>query len=230
MTELEQSLRALGRELDVPDEPDLRARVGERLAARGKPRRALRPALVVALALVAAALVAALLVPGARTAILRFLHLRGESVELVDTLPPAKERPLLSGFHGPVSARAAGSLLGFRVRLPLDVRAPRVYTAGGFAAIILRGPKGQPLLLAETRGNELGVVKKVAYPATAEYVRVGGRDGIWLSGAHHVVTFGTGTSRIAGNTLAWQAGDLTLRVEGKGLTLPEALRIARSTR
>lgn len=229
MTELEQSLRALGRELDVPDEPDLRARVADRVAAHGRPRRALRPALVLALALVVAALVAALLVPGARTAILRFLHLRAESVAIVDTLPPAKERPLLTGFDGPVSARQAGSLLGFRLLLPQGVRAPRVYTAYGFAAIVLRGPKAQPLLLSEVRGDELGVVKKVALPTTAEFVSVGGRDGIWVRGAHNV-TFGAASTRIAGNTLAWRAGNLTLRLEGKGLTRLEALRIALSTR
>ena len=41
MTELEQALVALGRELDVPAAPDLRRRVRERIARRSVRRRRL---------------------------------------------------------------------------------------------------------------------------------------------------------------------------------------------
>ncbi|HEY6055886.1 MAG TPA: hypothetical protein VIU86_18290, partial [Gaiellaceae bacterium] len=79
MSELEQALVALGRELALPPAPDLAAAVGGRL----ERRRRLRPWLVVALALLAA-LAVAFAVPQARSAILRFFHIRGAQVTLVD--------------------------------------------------------------------------------------------------------------------------------------------------
>lgn len=229
MTELERALIALGAELDVPAAPDLRAPVAGRLADRRRLHLG-RRALVLALAVALVALAAALAVPGARSAILRFLHLRGETVELVGTLPRARERPLLSGFAGPVSPARAETLLGFRIRVPAGVRARDVYTASGYAALLLRGPNDRPLLLTETRGDQLAFTKKVALPATAVPVSVGRDPAIWVAGGSHVVTFGTGTTRIAGNTLAWVSGGLTLRLEAKGLTEADARRIARSIR
>jgi len=51
MTELERALVALGRELDLPPEPDLRSRVRERIERRPRYRRALVPALALLVAL-----------------------------------------------------------------------------------------------------------------------------------------------------------------------------------
>ena len=70
MTELERALVQLGRELDLPTEPDLRSRVRERIERRPRYRRALVPALALLVALGIA-----LAVPDARSAILRFFHI-----------------------------------------------------------------------------------------------------------------------------------------------------------
>ena len=103
MTELERALLQLGRELDLPAEPDLRSRVRERIERRPRYRRALVPAL----ALLLVALGIALAVPDARSAILRFFHIGSATIERVETLPPARERPLTAGLGPALSLREA---------------------------------------------------------------------------------------------------------------------------
>src|SRR5512132_3685714 len=99
MTELERALIALGNELEFPPTPDLWPGVRERLHRRSW----FRPAVfAVALGLVAVGI--AFAVPPARSAILRFFHLGAATVEQVDTLPAAQNRPLVSGL-GPARTR-----------------------------------------------------------------------------------------------------------------------------
>jgi hypothetical protein len=65
-----------------------------------------------------------------------------------------------------------------------------------------------------------------------EPVTVDGREGVWLEGGPHTVTFldedgepVVDHTRLAGNTLIWERGSLTLRLESE-LTKEEAVRIA----
>jgi hypothetical protein len=236
MTELEQALVALGRELDLPPEPDLVPAVRARLGDRPRGVLARRRALVLALAALAVAVAAAAAVPSARTTILRFFHLRGVTVERVDTLPAARARPLMAGLGRPVPRARAERLLGFRILLPpFEAKPPRsVYVGDGFVAIPLDWPKHRQLLLSEFRGDVFGVMKKAASPATTiEQVQVGRDFGLWLGGAKHVLTYVNGngeirqrTVRLAGNVLLWQHGELSLRLEGP-IDEKTALRIAR---
>src|SRR6266576_7299802 len=99
MTELERALVALGGELEFPPTPDLVGTVRERLHRR----RRLRP-LVFAVALGALAIGVAMAVPPARSAILRFFHIGSATVERVETLPAAQERPHVAGL-GPALVR-----------------------------------------------------------------------------------------------------------------------------
>src|SRR6266496_4044135 len=103
MTELERALLALGGELDFPPEPDLLPAVRARLARR---RFGFRPALAFAVAVLLVAFGIAMAVPDARSAILRFFHIGSVTVERVETLPPAQQRPLASGL-GPALTRQA---------------------------------------------------------------------------------------------------------------------------
>ena len=80
----ERELRALAAYVDLPEERDLAPAVRARL--RGRPAR--RGWLVVAFAAALVAVAAAFAVPPARSAILRFFHLQGVTIELVDELPP----------------------------------------------------------------------------------------------------------------------------------------------
>ena len=87
MSELEQALGVLARELDVPETPDLATAVLAELEPR-KPRRVERGRWIVAVAVVVfAALAATLAIPDARAALFRWLSIGGERIELVDELP-----------------------------------------------------------------------------------------------------------------------------------------------
>src|SRR5437763_10465393 len=110
MSDLEQALRQLAAEIDWPSPP----RVHLRLVEHAQPRR--RTRLVVVLALLAVAVGVALAVPQARSAILRFFHLGGVTIERVETLPPARERPLTAELGRPVSKAEADRMLGAPVR------------------------------------------------------------------------------------------------------------------
>lgn len=232
MAELERDLREVGRLLAFPPEPDLvpdvRARLGE-AAPRGFGF-ARRRALVLALAVLVVAVGAAFAVPSARTAILRFFHIGGETIERVETLPNAPHRSPIAGLAGPMSVEDATKRAGFNPILPPKHGA--IYAEDGILATYIR-PR---VVLTEARG-ELGMAKKFASPQTRlEPVMVNDHSGMWISGAPHVVMYfdsqGRGIAknvRIAGNTLVWAYGSVTLRIEGP-LTQAQALSLASSIR
>lgn len=210
MTELERSLRAL--EVDWPATPDIASRLepGRRARTRTLP--------VVALA-AAVAIAAAFAVPQSRSAILRFFHLRGVTVEQVQTLPPEAERPLSAGLGAPVGDDAAARTLGGPFRPP---RHGQLYEQDEVVSTLLRGP----LLLSEFGAPEL--LKKFA-TSSVEWLQVEPDvTGLWISGEHHVVFFPGASPRLAGNVLVWATSSRTYRLEGPGLTRADALRLARA--
>src|SRR6266511_6076355 len=221
MTELERALVALAGELDFPPEPNLVAGVRARLERRRLlfPRRR---ALALAVALVVVAFGIAMAVPDARSAILRFFHIGGVTVEQVETLPRAENRPLVAGLGPPLSRRDAELRAHLSIVLPeVEGRAPtRFYAQPGVIATLLRY-RGKPVLLAELRNDQVSLGKKFVPPDTkVEPVQLG-RFAIWLEGGKHVLTwqFGVGElrqieTRLAGNVLIWLVGDRTFRLEG----------------
>jgi hypothetical protein len=235
MTELERALVLLGRELDFPSEPDLVAAVRARLerpSARPAPRRR---TLVFAAAVLVVAFGIAMAVPDARSAILRFFHIGAVTVERVETLPPAKERPLVAGLGPALSRPVAERRAQVPIVLPdFDGEQPTRYYAqpGVIATLIQYG--GKPVLLAELGSDQLGLSKKFAGPGTkVEGVEVSGRFGLWLEGGRHVLTwqFGAGEvreirTRLAGNVLIWAVSDRTFRLEGP-LAKAQMLELAR---
>src|SRR3954469_21217731 len=87
-------------DVDWPEAPELRLDLA--------PRR--RRWWIVAVALAAVlAVAAAFAVPQSRGAILRFFHLGAAHVEVVDTVPPAEQRPLEVGLGQAVSLPVAES-------------------------------------------------------------------------------------------------------------------------
>ncbi len=69
-------------------------------------------------------------------------------------------------------------------------------------------------------------IKKVAVNGSSvRYTSVAGQPAIWISGAPHALVLPIGGSRLAGNTLLWQHGPLTLRLEAD-LDLTHARAIA----
>jgi hypothetical protein len=229
MTELELALVSLGHELDVPPTPELAPRFRERIQRRSGRRRAF----AVAFALIVLAVGIAFAVPDARSAILRFFHIGAATVERVETLPPAQERPLVTGL-GPARGRAgAERIAGFPIVLPRfeHGRPTGYYARPGAIATSFRAPK--LVLLVELGGEQLGFTKKFASGQTkVEPAEVSGvYFGLWLSGGPHVVLWSTpsgeehATTRLAGNVLLWEAHGRTYRIEGD-LNREEALRLA----
>lgn len=230
MTELELVLVSLGRDLDVPAVPELAAPVRARIERRSRRRRGF--AVAIAVAVVAAGI--AFAVPQARSAILRFFHVGAATVERVETLPPARERPLVTGL-GPVRARAAAEqVAGFPMVLPeFEHGEPaRYYARPGAIATSFRD-HGELVLLVELNGEQAGITKKFVSGRT----QVGPAEvsgvyfGLWISGGYHVVRWSTpnriesATTRLAGDVLLWVAHGRTYRIEGK-LSREEALDLA----
>jgi hypothetical protein len=97
-------------------------------------------------------------------------------------------------------------------------------------------PSGVGMLLTEFRGDtRFGVIfKRVGDDVRVESVTVAGNEGVWLEGGPHTVTYSDNRgrtfddrTRLAGNTLIWEHGALTLRLES-GLSKEEAIRVAAS--
>jgi hypothetical protein len=214
MTDLELELRDLAAHLDVPPSPPLVGRIVARLARRRRRRRAL----TLAVAIGFAALAVAFAVPESRASLLRFFHLRGATVSLVDRLPPLTSRASLGQ---PIPFDSAS----FRLLLPSGRRPEQVYA--GDSGYWLRYPG---LLLFEFEsGPGTEILKKAALGKTdVEYVDVDGEPGIWIGGRHAVYLPG-GPPRAAGHALIWKHGRLTLRLEA-AVGRERALAIARSVR
>lgn len=221
--QLEHELRALADEIAWPPTPSLWPTLAPR-------RRDLRRPLLAAVALALAALTAAFAVPQSRGAILRFLHLGAATIEFVDTLPAAQEKPLASTLGPALPEPNARTLLGGTLLLPPISTAPALHANGQIVSLLFLN-RGQPVLLSEAHTGSGVFLKKLASTSTTvTAVQVGADPGFWLSGAPHLVFFPGAPARLAGNVLLWQHGPLTLRLEGHNITEPDALDVARSLR
>jgi hypothetical protein len=164
VSELEQRLTQLGRELDWPETPDLDSRVrarlreaeaGERAPLR-RPRRLLLPPAglrrSLALALVALLVLAGgvfAAVPSVRDSVLEFLGLQGATVERRPQIPPAPELRLLQ-LGQRTTLEDARSELDFTPLVPRAAGRPDgvfVGTGRPGGELSLPGPPGGELSL-----------------------------------------------------------------------------------
>jgi hypothetical protein len=216
--------------------------------------RRLAVAGLAAVLLAAAVLVAS---PGTREAVARRLGLRGVKVELGGTPPPTATttpgRRLDLGLGDRVSLEEARRRVGFGVLVPSAAGLERpdavfveeAVPTGGRVDLVYGERPGLPaspftdtgLLITQFRGEPTPeFIKKVTGMGLVEEVTVGGEPGYWFSGEPHFFTYVDADgrlreerTRLAGNTLIWQRGELTLRLEGE-LSQAEAIRIAESMR
>jgi hypothetical protein len=236
VTTLEQQLRAL--ELEWPPTPDLAAGLEQRLdrSVRARPQPVLRLLAVGVAVLVVAAGAVLALSPGARSAVLRFFHIRGATVERVDRLPELRSGGGL-GLGQLVPIDVARAAVSFPIRLPAGQHPDRVLldrTIGrGAVSLVWCCPE---LVLTELRGDAISYVQKQVGPGTTvEYLAVGGRPGVWVAGPAHAVVFRDEVGRVlqsprlARNVLLGEADGVTLRLEGD-LTRERALAIAATIR
>ncbi|MFL5916132.1 MAG: hypothetical protein ACJ752_10940 [Gaiellaceae bacterium] len=214
MTELELELRDLAVHLDVPPAPLLAGAVRARIA---RPRRHGR-VLAIALAIGIFALAVAFAVPSSRASLLRFFHVRGAALTIVDKLPRLTPR-------APLGTPVRMDAPPFRLLLPNGRRPEQVYAGDGGYWLRYRG-----LLLFEFESVDgATLIKKAALGRTdVEYVDVRGEPAIWI-GSRHAVYLPGGPPRAAGHVLIWQHGPLTLRLEAS-VGREQALAIARRIR
>ena len=185
-----------------------------------------RRPVAIALAVLVVAVGAVLAVPPARTAVLDWLGLRGVSIVRVDELPPT-----------PATGRLDLGRAVTPEETPLWLLTPddepdRIYMGNGMVSLLWGTPDRVRLLLTEFQG-EAAIEKLIETGTSVERVTVNGEPGVWLEEPHLVFfedlrgRVRQSTGRLAGKTLLWQHGEVTLRLEGD-LSKEEALRIART--
>jgi hypothetical protein len=234
VTELEQALRAL--DVEWPETPDIAGVVRERIGTAPAVTRRRRPRL----AWVAASLVVVLggvaAVPDARSAVLRWLGLKG--VEIRREAPRATPPPR-SPTGSTLGLGATVSLAEARRRAPVLVPrrlgAPKAVYLGplenGPDAVSLVYPPGPGMpasrvtgvavLVQTIRATAEPLIKKTAGAAAAvEDLTVDGHPAYWITGSHgfgYVARkgqMGFERERLADRTLLVERDGLLLRVEG----------------
>ena len=188
-------------------------------------------------------------VPQTRHAVLEWLGIEHVRVERVPRLPAglaALDRVDLGTRVA--SAEEAGRRGGIAVTLPRGLGAPDAVfvSAGGVVSLAYEPRPGLPrdrqtgvgLLVTHLRARGLPdyVAKKIAGPRTrVEAVRVGGANGVFVSGEPHELLIEQPNgmirplpARLAGNTLAFERGDIVTRLEGRSEARAAALALARS--
>jgi hypothetical protein len=250
--ELEQALVDLGQHLSYPPVPDLSQTVRAHLEQHPRRvrlfrtlviRRAVLVPVLAALAIFASVLA---LSPDARSAIASWFHLGGVVIQSGSS-PPG---PL--GHNLNLGRRL--SLADAQKRLPFRILTPNLSSLGtpdeiyvgmppfsGRVSLTYRAKSGLPrasttgagLLITEMQ-SRFFVGKTIPPGTTVVPVEIDGDQGVWLAGRPHFLYYfseqGTllhDTIRLAGNVLAWDHGNVTLRLEGH-ISEERAVEIARS--
>jgi hypothetical protein len=231
---LETELRALP--IEWPAQRDLVPALRSRVAA-SRPPRYRRP-LVLAVALLIVAIGIAFAVPPARSSLLRWVGLEGITIEYVDRLPSVRVHRTLP-LGSPVTLVEAKREVPWRILTSNLLGKPdEVRLLDGQLAFVYRHGKGVKLLVtqAEGFGSDRFIDKLIQSGTQVDTVSVNGKLGYFLFGDAHFFLYQTPNGQIdphqlflAHDTLIWESGPLTLRLEGK-LSRAQALEIARSFR
>lgn len=226
-----EALEALRNEISWPDTPDLYAGTLSALNRRARPKRGRVLAMIAVATAVAVGVV--LVVPAARDTVAGWLGIRGVQIQRTDTVD-ALSIDLRLGR--PADLETVGETMGFAPLIPTELGSPDgAFFDSGLLTLVWLDE--EPILLTQFRGDlDPAILKEVPGATNLELVEVDGSSAIWITGAPHEVTylvpggdFDTSAARIAGNTLLWEVGEVTLRLEGVS-DLDDALAIADSTR
>jgi hypothetical protein len=251
--ELETQLNELAANLSWPETPDLSGEAAARLATSPRPQRRHLAQVLLAAAVVVVVLSASVAAwPTGRRAVADLLGLRGVHISTGPPPPiPTTTTPTHLDLGTPISIADASKRLGFALRVP--ALAGFDHPDGVFFSIpppqgevtVMYLPRGDlpasaqtgvGLLLSEFEATmETGFFGKVAEPGTTiEALSIHGQPAYWLAGSPHAFFYRLAngeiygdTLRLATNTLVWQAGAVTLRVEGD-ITKDQAVAIANS--
>ena len=230
MNELEQRLQELGVEIAYPATPRFELALDRRPARRPW----LRP-LVVGFAVVLAVAAGVLaLSPGARSAFLEIFHIRGATVERVESLPDVRAQRI--DFGERVSREEAERRVGFELSTSATTRTRSSCGPTASPPSSTATPAHPRLVLSQARGAIYdGFIKKTADLGTiVDEVTVSGEPGLFVDGPQHFVMFldengfiSDERTYLAGTVLLWNRDELLLRLEGD-LTEEEALELAES--
>ena len=254
VNELEQQLRGLRPYLDYPATPNLVAAVRARLVTA--PRRPWWSSFAIPRRLALAAAVALLVIggllaiPQTRDSIAHWFGVRGVIVNTVPSLPPGPlGQDLKLGQRTTLDGARTG--VHFQVLVPTDpslgdpdeIWLNRSVPNGEVSFIYRVRPGLQTasktdvaILVMEIQGTteKFGFQKMLGPDTTLTEVTVNGGPGYWIAGSPHIFFFTDASGafheenmRLATNTLVWQQGDRTIRIEGP-LTEAQALQIAAS--
>jgi hypothetical protein len=230
MSELELRLNALREEIEWPETPAFGPAFEPR-PARRLPLRPLALGFAILLAVLAGVLAFS---PGARSAFLEIFHIRGATVERVETLPDVRAQRLDYGER--VTREEAERRSGFQV-LDLGSEPDAIFIRpDGLVSAVYGKPSRPRVVLSQARGAIFdGFMKKTGGSGTiVRYVTVKGQPGLFVTGDEHYVMFRDRNGDItdektylAGTVLLWNRGPLLLRLEGD-MTLAEARKLANS--
>jgi hypothetical protein len=251
---LERALQDLGPHYPYPPTPNLAISVRRRIVAQSvAPVRRLalwrdprRLALVAAVLLVLAG-GAVLVNPTTRDAIAHFFHVRGVIVNRVPSALPSLSAVTPLDLGRRATMDEAQSAVSFKIAVPPTLGVPdTVYVAsgipGGEVALAYTPRPGIPfvkqtglgVLITEFRGDLIPgfITKEVGPGTTVEQTSVNGDPGWWIAGEPHTILIQVGagsdqmeTLRLAANTLVWEHGGVTYRIESE-LSKTDAFRIA----
>jgi hypothetical protein len=254
--DLERTLSDIGTRLDGPKRdmwPAVRTRIAERRAqpwwsGLGLDRQSLAPVAATLAVILVAAFV---LTPSVVDAVEHLLNIPGVQIFRVPTTPTPTTGAFVT-FPGQraASVAEASRLAGFQVREPASLgAADEIYVelAPVRVTLVYRSRQGLPVtavpgisaLIVEFKGSlDAPILGKAIGPATTlEAVPLSdGTAAYWLAGQPHQFFYrdSTGitqpdTLRLAGNTLLWDTGGITYRLEAE-VSREEAVRIASSFR
>jgi len=247
--DLKRQLVELGRLIEYPKTPQLATLVRSRL--HDGPQRAVLTRGRAALVAVAAMFAVVLGVPPVRTAVAHWLGIQGIVIKPVASLPPVTHSASPgSDFGIRTTLVAAQRMAGFAIAVPSALGPPdAVYTrseVGPVVSLAYRPRAGFPesrhtgvgVLITEFRGstNSQLMEKFVGQATTITPVTVSGESGFWIDGVPHEVAYQLpdgsyvpDTLRLAGPTLIFQRGDVTVRIEGS-ISQAQALAVSASMR
>ena len=230
MNEFERRLQQLGGEIAYPATPSFDLDFEPR-AARAPFLRPLALGFAILLAVAAGVLA---LSPGARSAFLEIFHIRGATVERVDTLPDVRAQRIDYGER--VSRDEAERRVGFDL-LDLGSEPDAIFVRPGRPRVDgLRRPRQAPARALAGSRRDLRRLHQEDGRPRHDHRRgdVDGEPGLFVDGPQHFVMFldengliSDERTYLAGTVLLWNRGDLLLRLEGD-LTAAEALELAES--
>ncbi len=182
---------------------------------------------------VLALVVALLATPPVRAAVADWFGFAGVVVRTDPGSDVATDAPPPPEVDDAMTVAEAAGLVGFTPLLPaelgepdaVDVSADRVFVSMTWAT------DDGPVRLDQFDGRLDWRIAKTS--PGVRYAAVSGADALWFDRPHEVVLLGEGgesrreSARLAGHTLIWTVGDLTMRLEGD-LSLSRALEVASS--